>query len=237
MPKIIPDKPMITTIVFDLDDTLYDEIEYCKSGFDAVAHFLAKNSKGKSAKNIYTSLWNEFQSGNHTKTFNAALDALGIKYDNQLITKCVQVYRNHTPKITLPQDSKNVLEQLQTKYTLALLTDGFLPAQKLKVHALGIEKYFKSVIYTEELGRDCWKPSPAGFEKLLRDLNTKPENCAYIADNPAKDFIAPNQLGFFTVQIIRPKHIHLEKPVNKEASSKYAIDNISKLLELLQKIG
>ena len=32
---------MITTVVFDLDDTLYDEIEYCKCGFTAVSKFLA----------------------------------------------------------------------------------------------------------------------------------------------------------------------------------------------------
>jgi len=32
---------MITTVIFDLDDTLYDEIDYCRSGFASVAEFLA----------------------------------------------------------------------------------------------------------------------------------------------------------------------------------------------------
>ncbi len=226
---------MITTIVFDLDDTLYDEIEYCKSGFEAVAHFLVNQFTHLSAENIFVSLWNQFQSGNHTKTFDAVFDAIGIKYDSNLITQCVQTYRNHNPKIALPKDSKDVLEQLQNKYTLALLTDGFLPAQKLKVRALGIEKYFKSVIYTEEMGRHCWKPSPSGFEKLLRDLNSKPENCVYIADNPAKDFIAPNQLGFITIQIIRPNRIHIDMPKTTDATPQYTISNIFKLPELLDK--
>jgi len=226
---------MITTIVFDLDDTLYDELEYCKSGFEAVAHFLAKQLSNLSAENIFTALWVQFQSGNHTKTFNAALDAIGIKYSSDLIAQCVQTYRNHDPKITLPKDSRDVLEQLSKKYTLALLTDGFLPAQKLKVHALGIEKYFKSIIYTEEMGRNCWKPSPAGFKKLLQDLNTKPENCACVADNPAKDFIAPNQLGFATIQIIRPSRIHLDLPADKDASPKYLIHKLTDLQSLLTK--
>jgi len=226
---------MIITIVFDLDDTLYDELEYCKSGFETVSHFLAKQFSNLSAENIFTALWAQFQSGNHTKTFNAALDALSIKYTPDLITQCVQAYRNHDPKITLPKDSRDVLEQLSEKYTLALLTDGFLPAQKLKVRALGIEKYFKSIIYTEEMGRNCWKPSPAGFEKLLRDLNVKPENCAYVADNPAKDFIAPNQLGLVTVQVTRPSRIHPDLPADKDASPKYAINDLSNLPELLDK--
>jgi FMN phosphatase YigB (HAD superfamily) len=34
---------MITTVIFDLDDTLYDEIDYCKSGFMAVAEFLTSS--------------------------------------------------------------------------------------------------------------------------------------------------------------------------------------------------
>ncbi len=226
---------MITTIVFDLDDTLYDELDYCKSGFDAVAYFLASQFPNFSAENIFAALWREFQSGNHTKTFNAALDTLGIKYTPDLITQCVQTYRNHNPKIALPKETKDVLEQLSKKYTLALLTDGFLPAQKLKVLALGIEKYFKSIIYTEEMGRNCWKPSPAGFEKLMRNLNTRPENCAYIADNPAKDFIAPNQLGFITIQILRSNCIHLGQPATPEATPKHTIKNLTQLLELLGK--
>jgi putative hydrolase of the HAD superfamily len=227
---------MITTIAFDLDDTLYDELEYCKSGFDAVAHFLVKDPKGLTAEQIYAQIWQQFQAGNHTKTFNAALDALGIKYAPDLITQCIQTYRNHNPKITLPADSRDVLEQLSKRYTLALLTDGFLPAQKLKVRALDIEKYFKSIIYSEELGRNCWKPSPVGFEKLMKDLNTKPEKCAYVADNPAKDFIAPNKLGFATIQILRPNRIHLGKPATPDAAPKHTINKLTDLLKLLAKL-
>ncbi len=226
---------MITTIVFDLDDTLYDELDYCKSGFDAVSHFLAKSYKSLAAEQIYAQLWHEFQSGNHTKTFNATFDALGIKYDTNLITQCVQVYRNHNPNITLPKETKDVLEQLRKKYTLALLTDGFLPAQKLKVQALGIGKYFKSIICTEEMGRNCWKPSPAGFEELMKILDVKSDSCAYIADNPAKDFIAPNRLGFVTVQVTRPNRIHLDQPATPEATPKHTIKNLTQLLKLLSK--
>ncbi len=85
------------------------------------------------------------------------------------------------------------------------------------------------------MGRNCWKPSPAGFEKLMQDLNTKPENCAYVADNPAKDFIAPNQLGFVTIQIIRPNRIHLGQPATPEATPKHTISNLFQLFKLLGK--
>ena len=226
---------MITTVVFDLDDTLYDEVEYCRSSFASAAEFLA-NLTNMSAEQIYNVFWKEFTAGNHTKTFNAVLDQLGVSYDDKFIEELVKVYRDHRPKIKLPQDSRDTLNQLSGKYTLALLTDGFLPAQKLKVQALGIEKYFKCIIYTEELGRQFWKPSPAGFEKLLQNLNVKPQNIVYVADNPTKDFIAPNKIGFLTVQIIRPARIHTESAPEAVAAAKYVIHQLTQLPALLDRL-
>ena len=227
---------MITTVAFDLDDTLYDEINYCKSGFAAVADFAAKLPDAPAAERIFDEFWRQFTNGDRTRVFNTAFDSLGIRCDNKLIGDMVKVYRNHHPKITLPDETGKILEQLDGKYTLALLTDGFLPAQQLKVRSLGIEKYFKCIIYTEMLGRDCWKPSPVGFEKLLHDLNIKAENTVYVADNAQKDFIAPNKLGIKTIQIIRPSGLHTEFPSKPDAAPGYVIHGIGELSDLLIKL-
>jgi len=236
---------MITTVVFDLDDTLYDEIEYCKSGLDAVAEFLTNRPESTPAgstmvqadmKRIYEVLWEQFNTGNRTRTFNAALDKLDISYDDKLILQLIEVYRRHKPKITLPPDSRDALHELSTKYTLALLTDGFLPAQQLKVQALGIEKYFKSIVYTEQLGREFWKPSPVGFEKILQTLEARPENTVYIADNEKKDFIAPNNLGFATIQIVRPARLHTSACEQAGAAPQHIISQISLLSALLERL-
>ncbi len=227
---------MITTVVFDLDDTLYDEIDYCRSGFTAVAEFVANLPGAPTAERIFGYFWKQFAAGNRTKTFNIALEELGIDYDEKLINELIKVYRNHIPKITLPADSRDVLGQLKGKYALALLTDGFLPAQQLKVQALGLEKYFKCIIYTEQLGRNCWKPSPTGFEKLMETLNAKPETMAYVADDQRKDFIAPNKLGFLTIQLIRPARIHTESCKHAGGAAKYVIHKISELPGLLEKL-
>jgi putative hydrolase of the HAD superfamily len=224
---------MITTVIFDLDDTLYDEIEYCKSGFRAAADFLSNLSKVP-AKDIFNALWKQFTNGNRKNTFNKTLDGIGIDYDDNLIQELISAYRNHIPKITLPTDSKDVLCTLSRKYTLALLTDGFLPAQQLKVQALGIEKYFKCIIYTEQLGREYWKPSPVGFEKIMRILKANPEYTACVADNEKKDFIAPNRLGIKTIQLIRPARIHNSICKESGAAAQHVIHQISELPELLE---
>lgn len=227
---------MITTVVFDLDDTLYDEIEYCKSGFAAVSEFLANSRASQSAGRIFTIFWDQFEAGNRSRTFNIALDMLGIQYDDEKIQELVDVYRNHIPKIILPSDSREVLSELKMNYTLALLTDGFLPAQRLKVEALGIEKYFRIIIYTEQLGRECWKPSPEGFQKIIQDLNEEPTRMVYVADNEKKDFIAPNQLGFSTIQLLRPNHIHRSVATQSGAAARHIIHQINELPGLIKRL-
>ena len=224
---------MITTVVFDLDDTLYEEIEYCRSGFSAVAGFLARMSDALPVERIFGALWEQFTAGNRTKTFNTALDELDMGYDDKRIEELVNVYRNHIPAIKLPADSLNVLRELSGKYTLALLTDGFLPGQQLKVQSLGIEKFFKCIVYTEQLGREFWKPSPAGFEKIMQKLNARPERMVYIADNEKKDFIAPNKLGFFTVQLILNARLHASASAEPGAKAQFIIHKISELPALL----
>jgi len=226
----------MTAVIFDLDDTLYDEVDYCRSGFASVAESLSNSLGSLSAKRIFDCFWNQFKGGNRTKTFNAAFDELGIDYDHVLIQEMIGIYRNHIPKISLPADSREVLTKLKGKYPLGLLTDGFLPGQQLKVEALGLGDYFECIIYTEQLGREFWKPSPAGFEKLIETLKVKPQNIAYVADNAKKDFIAPNRLGFLTIQIMRPARIHTDTVDEPGFAAQYVIHGIDQLPALLEEL-
>ena len=226
---------MITAVVFDLDDTLYDEVDFCRSGFQAGAQFIATLSNRHRPDEIFATIWDCFQSGNHSSTFNAALEQLGVQHDPNIIGKLVEIYRTHTPTLTLPPESQATLHALKGKYTLGLLTDGYLPMQRLKVQALGIEDYFAAIVYTEELGREFWKPSPRGFERLTELLKTRPEQMVYVADNETKDFVAPNQLGMLTIQLLRPRGLYgrVSNPPLPNAAPKLKIDRIDQLIGLL----
>jgi putative hydrolase of the HAD superfamily len=230
---------MLTTIIFDMDDTLYDEIDYCKSGFKAAADFIAQNKADSvkvSPERIYEVLWDEFTSGNTTRTFNAALEKFDVPFDRDFIARLVEIYRNHYPNISLPSRTEQVLEELRKKYTLALLTDGFLPAQKYKVESLGLGKFFQEIIYTEQLGREYWKPSTPGFEILLKNSNTPPEQSAYIADNEEKDFIAPAKLGMKTIQIKRKNRIRKQSDPANQVKAQHQIKKLTELTLLLESI-
>jgi putative hydrolase of the HAD superfamily len=228
---------MITTVIFDLDDTLYDEIDFCRSGFRAAAPHIAALSDAYSAEAVFATLWKCFITGDCGSTFNLALAELGIPFDGPLIHRLMEVYRTHTPTLTLPPESRATLEDLKGRYTLGLLTDGFLPTQKLKVQALGIEHYFQAILYTEELGREFWKPSPRGFEKLLEQLGARPQETVYVADNETKDFIAPNRLGLLTIRLLRPSGLYRQPSSLADAAPKVKIGSIGELAGALAKFA
>jgi len=229
---------MITTVIFDLDDTLYDEVDYCRSGFEAVADFLVKAHKVPlSPTDLCAAFWRQFSSGNRTETFNATLKELGISFDEQLIAGLVRVYRGHVPTIRLPKESRDCLMNLRRSYSLAVLTDGYLPAQRLKIRSLGMAGYFKCILYTEQLGRQFWKPSPVGFLRVIEIFNVQPSQAAYVADNPAKDFIAPNQLGMRSIQVTRPLQLHSQASPDVAAAAQHTIDLLSQLPAMLQSLG
>ena len=72
---------------------------------------------------------------------------------------------------------------------------------------------------------------------MLEYYKTTGDDCVYIGDNPEKDFIAPNKLGFMTVQLVTAGGVHKAKPASKEAQAGHIINRISQLPELLKEMG
>jgi putative hydrolase of the HAD superfamily len=200
----------IRAVVFDLDDTLYAERDYVRSGYRAVAGRLA--GEGGDAKALEAYLWGCLLGGNSARAFDAAGAHFGLNLSPQRIVELVEVYRSHPPDIRPWGGIPEFLGRLHECFRLGLLSDGFLPAQERKLDALKLRRFFDEVLFTEQLGREAWKPSAAGFEALARRLALPHEALAYVADNPAKDFVAPNALGWRSIQYLRPGQVHAHNP-------------------------
>lgn len=217
---------MIRAIVFDLDDTLYPEHEYVLSGFQAVGEWIEEKY---SIQNFFQVAEDFFLKGERGNIFNLALHELGTSNVEELVPKLVKVYREHSPDIALFEDARWALEHFRPLKKLGIITDGYLVTQKNKVAALKIEDLFDIIIYTDEFGKEHWKPSETPYRKVMESLSFAGNECAYIADNPKKDFVTARALGWTTIHIRRPSgeythHVPAEGyEADKEISSLFEL--------------
>jgi putative hydrolase of the HAD superfamily len=202
----------LQAIVFDLDDTLYSERDFVLSGFRAVAEWASENL-GIELEQGYTALFNLYREGVRNDTFDRWLNIHGIDRP-ELTTKFVEIYRQHSPQIKPFSEAIDLLKTLSSSYQIGLVSDGYLEVQQRKWAALGLDTFFDAVVFSDQLGREKWKPSPAPFELVLSQLKIAPEFSVYIGDNPRKDFFGARQLGMYTIQVKRDEseYGHLSPP-------------------------
>lgn len=228
---------MIKGIIFDLDDTLFEEKDFVMSGFRVVSRQLNESFPEKSADDYFKILKHLFDDGQRGYIFDKLLEISEIN-NSHIIPELVRTYRQHLPDIKLCGDANVVLPELKKmNYKIGLITDGYRMVQRNKVKALGIEQYFDAIIYSDDHGLEHWKPSELPYKLCLDNLNVNPDETVFVGDNPVKDFITANKLGIITVRIIRENGEHREKSCGEQYDAKYHIRNLNELLSILKKIS
>jgi putative hydrolase of the HAD superfamily len=176
-------------IVFDLDDTLYKEVDFLKSAYRHIANLL----KSEINTDVFLEMCDLYENG------ESVFDIIKERYNfDYSMSQLVFEYRYHTPKISLSEDRIRFIEKLQElNISLGIITDGRSKTQRAKLKALGIEDVFSKVLISQEFGTE--KPSSKNFIYFEETFGKR--HFVYIGDNIKKDFIAPNQLGWTTIGI------------------------------------
>lgn len=218
--------------IFDMDDTLYCEHEYVKSGFRTVATFLVREySLPWRIEELFSRFVQVWQTQGRGRVFDQVCLDLGLDVN---IKQLIRLYRQHEPRIELYEDACQCLSYLHKKQVpMALITDGDQLAQWNKIKALGLEQWIPYIVVTDELGADAWKPSPLPFRKAIQLVGLDFQDCVYIGDNPHKDFITAKKLGMHTVRIIRPVGDHMETRLSEEYEADLTISMLTELIPLL----
>jgi len=186
-----------TFVVFDLDDTLYSERDYFSSGLRAVSRKLSVLF----GQDVDAILGRLVESG--VKDLWAGVcNRLGLPEGAK--ESLLWEYRLHTPEITLASDASEFLSKIRAEAAgVAIVTDGRAVTQRLKLHALGLGDI--PAFISEEYGAS--KPDPTRFELIERE--NADYQLVYIGDNPKKDFVTPNRMGWSTFGLIdRGGNIH-----------------------------
>ncbi len=195
-------------VVFDLDDTLYPERQYVTSGMRAVAAWIER-MLGFPAPRSFEELCELSEAAERGRTFDRWIEAHGLD-PRVWISRMVQVYRCHSPQIQPYPDVVPVLQRLASCFGLGLVSDGYLETQRKKWDALNLAGFFQVAVFTDELGREHWKPSPLPFRTVLDRLAVPAERSVYIGDNPHKDFCGARRIGMGTIRLRRCDGLHCD---------------------------
>ncbi|MGA2461292.1 MAG: HAD-IA family hydrolase [Candidatus Bathyarchaeia archaeon] len=190
---------MIKSIVFDLDNTLYDARQYFSGAFKDIAKYLSAQyglSQRKAWK-VLMDTWVKRTSA-YPYLFDDALASLGVRCD---MKQLVRVFNNYSAEITPYHDTVPTLRALRRREVkLGILTEGNPSRQRRKIRLLGLRDLFKVVVV---VGKGTSKSSPKPFLRTLRALRGRPNESLYVADNPLLDFRGAKTAGMGTVRLLR----------------------------------
>lgn len=180
-------------VIFDLDDLLYKEFDFVRSGFWAIAKLVTKDQP----KKLFRLMMAQYFLGNEVLNWliNDYLEGESEFTLNSLLA----FYRNHRPDITLGANVQEILSRLKENGNpMGVITDGRSVTQRNKIEALNLKTWMDVFSISEELGYE--KPSKEPYLFFMEKFDVS--NFVYIADNYNKDFIAPNQLGWRTIALV-----------------------------------
>lgn len=209
----------IKGVIFDLDDTLYSEKEYVRSGYKAVAEYLGTDA-------YEAKMWQFFIDG--VPAIDAILKELGREEE---LKAAVDVYRNHKPNIHLYDGVAELLQELKARnIKIGIITDGRPERQRNKLEVLGLTSLVDDVIITDELGGTQFrKPCDVAFRIMATRWRLNSADMVYVGDNVNKDFQAPQQLGMMGVWLRNGDGLYQ----NGDKLNIIKIDKISELSEVI----
>lgn len=223
----------IKHIFFDLDHTLWD---FEKNSNLTFKHLLKKYNIQINLNDflaVYSPInfdyWKLYREEKVTKSvlrygrLKDTFDTLNYKISDDLIDVLAIAYIDILPTNNyLFEGAVELLDYLQPKYNLHIITNGFEGVQNLKLERSGIKKYFDKIITSEAVG--VKKPNPKVFNYALDLARTKADNCYMVGDNLEADIIGAIKCGIPSI------HFNLENEFFED--NNYI--SVSNLLEIKQ---
>ena len=230
---------MISTLIaFDLDDTLYKERDFVMSGYSAIARHLAEAHEAFDYQEMMHVMVhapvNPFDSLDEYLTNRSVQQSIEHEYD---IPWMVATYRNHFPDIKADDAIEIIRQFIARGYRVGLITDGRCSTQTNKIKALGLDQYIaeENISISEAVGGE--KYTPVAFERMM-SLNADIERFIYVGDNPMKDFLWPNRLGWTTIQLLdNGRNVHSQNVAvpSSDYEPQHKITTLTELTEMLKK--
>ncbi len=195
-------------IFFDLDRTLWDFEKSAIQAFEAIfKKYKLKNQGIPSYEELHekytvhnNNLWDKYRKGEIDKEtlkwlrFYLTMKDFGID-DRELADKIGEEYVKLSPVlVNLFPHAIEILEYLHKKnYLLHLITNGFSEVQNVKLKVSGMDKFFETVVTSEEAG--VKKPLEGIFRYAFDKSGANPDESIMIGDDYEVDIVGAQNVG------------------------------------------
>jgi putative hydrolase of the HAD superfamily len=119
-------------------------------------------------------------------------------------------------KTLLIPHARKILDYLQSRYKLHIITNGFQSTQEIKMKNCRLEPYFQSLTTSETVGHN--KPRPEIFHQALTRVNARKKESLMIGDDLEVDITGARKFGIDQVFLNRDGIVH-QDPVTYEINS------------------
>jgi putative hydrolase of the HAD superfamily len=224
-------------IFFDLDHTLWDFERNAEETKRELFVNLRLEEKGIPSYDefrsryvvINTGLWALYRDGKiekddlNFKRFYLTLCELGLDDPALGASLAAGFLEGITFKTYLFPYAKEILDYLYPKYPLYIITNGFEEVQFGKLKNSGLDRYFTSVITSEEAGAK--KPDSEIFRFALRKVNAQASESLMIGDDMEVDIGGARAIGMDQLFVNHNAILHAD-PVTYEVMSLKEIEEI-----------
>ena len=201
-------KHQIKHVFFDLDHTLWDFDKNSGLTFEKIFKLNNLDIKLDDFLTVYEPInfqyWKLYREEKVTKPalrygrLKDAFDEIKVKVEDELIHHLSEAYIEHLTSFNhLFEGTFDILNYLEGKYKLHIITNGFEEAQEKKMSSSNIRHYFKTITNSEMVGVN--KPNPKIFNFALDQAKATPSNSVMIGDSVEADIEGAHNIGMDTI--------------------------------------
>lgn len=201
---MIEDTKKIKVILFDIDDTLFDREKAIVRVIIRIVEKLPDLFKGIKKEKVIKSFRKADRMG--LEAFNSGLTGIDVRnrrsrwfledlgLDVSFADEITRLYVESYPCVSAAvPGAKQVVEKLNKRFPLGVISNGFPDIQYNKLKSLHIEKLFKVILLSEELGMR--KPDKRIFKLAAERLRIKVECCLFVGDSLDTDILGAKSSG------------------------------------------
>ncbi|HLU23003.1 MAG TPA: HAD family hydrolase [Bacillaceae bacterium] len=230
------------TIIFDVDDTLYDQVlsfkRTCERMLPECITNIDLDKLYITSRKYSDELFDKQVAGEltvremHIRRIKDACAEYGIEISDQKAIEFQEAYVEEQQRISLFDEVVELLETLQHTKQLAVLTNGSHGHQAMKIKQLNLSKWIpeENIFISESLGYA--KPSKEAFQILENKLNLDKEKTVYIGDSFANDIVGAKKAGWKAIWM---NHRNRKMPEGNIKPDK-VVYSASELLETVSKL-